>query len=120
MYELSRFLVISLAEDCPGFKLSLEELWNVEYDGEQDDGHDVAGDPPPGVGPVHDVVVLDGTPDGAVTLQGQHHRDVDARAEDHVVKLKQRLSVKIEECVIKKKEKKLSNLIEKVSKYVFV
>ena len=70
------------------FDLGLEELGDVEEYGEDDNGDDVAGHSAPRVGPVHDVVVLDGPPDGAVTLQGQHHRDVDARAQDHVVELR--------------------------------
>ncbi len=44
--------------------------------------------PPPWVSLADEPVVLHGVPDRAVPLHGQHHRDVDAAAEDHAVELK--------------------------------
>ena len=50
----------------PGDEGDLEELGEVEDDGDGDDGTDVRGHASPRVDPVHVVVVLHGAPHGAV------------------------------------------------------
>ena len=91
-------LVIQLGDDVDRREdeLDLEELRDVEENGEEDDGHHVGqDDPPPRVDALALVVVLDRSPDGAVPLQGQGDRDVDGAAEDEVMEWVQAVSESI-------------------------
>ena len=78
---------VGVVAGVDGDELDLEELGDVEDDGEGDDGEEVAGDPAPGVDALAAVVVLDGPPDGAVALEGEGDGGVDGAAEDEVVEL---------------------------------
>ena len=75
--------LLELFDDEP----DLEELGDVEQDGEDDDWDDVAGQPLEGARPLHPVVVLHRPPDGPIPLQGEGDGHVDGAAEDKVVEL---------------------------------
>lgn len=65
---------------CLDHKFHLEKLGNVENNGEKKDWDQVGGDSSPRVGSFAPVVVLDGTPNGSVSLQCQGQGDVNRTA----------------------------------------